>query len=494
MIYYVDSRYGCDENDGLSRQTAWRTLEKVNAQVFKGGDSLLFKAGETYEGHLCPKRERDGGIVCIGRYGTGDKPEIVAPDGIAVQLCNFDGVELSDLSITNPNGIRGIFIHNTVGGELKHIHVKNCRIHDINTARSSFSYESGGIICVSFCDEPGWFNDLLLEDNEITDVTRSGILLSGLWANRPTKLWGRNEYVSDTENWWPSYNVVVRGNYIDRTGGDGIVLIGTVDALIEWNTVYHVMTTPRPPCANAGIWPQSSNGCVVQYNEVGHCQKPEGCNDAQGFDVDLSCRDTLIQYNYSHDNGGGFLLLCETAKTREEDNFRGTIVRNNLSVGDGNVKGELIALVSPVRGALIENNTFYATGNAERLVEVWSPSGENQAKDVAFRNNLFVSNGRDNAFNLCKGENITFENNVYWGAHRGISEHDVSARAFDPDLVCPGRTGDGRAVLGAYVPRDPRMAEGAATPAKPAPVDAMGKPTEGRAYVGAFLPEIAKPQ
>ena len=38
MIYYVDSRRGSDSNDGLSRQTAWRTTEAINAHVFQGGD------------------------------------------------------------------------------------------------------------------------------------------------------------------------------------------------------------------------------------------------------------------------------------------------------------------------------------------------------------------------------------------------------------------------------------------------------------------------
>ena len=45
MIYYVDSRRGSDGNDGLSRQTAWRTTQAVNDRCLCGGDEVLFRAG-----------------------------------------------------------------------------------------------------------------------------------------------------------------------------------------------------------------------------------------------------------------------------------------------------------------------------------------------------------------------------------------------------------------------------------------------------------------
>ena len=312
------------------------------------------------------------------------------------------------------------------------------------------------------------------------------MILHTFWSNRPWKTWAENEYVSDTENWWPSYEVVFRGNLIERPAGDAMVLIGAIKPLMEWNTAYHVMNDPKPPCANAGIWPQSTEGCVVQYNEVGYTHKPQGCDDAQGFDVDLSCRDTVIQYNYSHDNGGGFLLLCELSETTDADNFRGTVVRNNLSVNDGGVKGELIALVGPVRGVTIENNTLYATGKVERIVEVFTGDGQNQAKDVVLRNNIIVANGRDNQFHLCNGENFVFENNVYWGAYRTPPAGEEGGLVEDPQFVQGGKTGKGREVLAAYVPQNEKLAQAGVPAAHPSPVDLAGRETAGQTYVGAF--------
>lgn len=59
--------------------------------------------------------------------------------------------------------------------------------------------------------------------------------------------------------------------------------------------------------AAAGIWPWSCDNTLVQFNEVSGHKAPW---DAQGFDSDWNCRGTVIQYNYSHDNYGGLVLVC----------------------------------------------------------------------------------------------------------------------------------------------------------------------------------------
>lgn len=48
-------------------------------------------------------------------------------------------------------------------------------------------------------------------------------------------------------------------------------------------------------------------------------------------------RGTVIQYNYSHDNYGGLVLVCNdgTADASFNVGNLGTIVRYNVSIGDG---------------------------------------------------------------------------------------------------------------------------------------------------------------
>ena len=48
MRYYVDSGFGCDQNDGLTPETAWETLKNVNATTFMPGDEILLKKGSFF--------------------------------------------------------------------------------------------------------------------------------------------------------------------------------------------------------------------------------------------------------------------------------------------------------------------------------------------------------------------------------------------------------------------------------------------------------------
>src|SRR4051812_12264639 len=75
--YYVDANNGNDGADGKTTSTAWKTFTKVNAQTFVGGDSLLFKRGNTFSGMLAPKGSgTTAAYIVISSYGIGAKPII----------------------------------------------------------------------------------------------------------------------------------------------------------------------------------------------------------------------------------------------------------------------------------------------------------------------------------------------------------------------------------------------------------------------------------
>ena len=493
MIYYLDSQYGNDKNDGLSRQTAFGSLEKVNSLTFTGGDKLLIKAGTVYEGSLSPKRVRDTGMVYIGRYGVGEKPLINGIDTPPILLENFDEVDIEDIAATNVKGNIGLYVLNTAGGVMKHVHIRNCHISHVNDDRHSYSRAEGGIICGSWSEieqGPGWFDDLLLEDNEIYDVCRTGILVTGHWGSRTKEDWTYNDYVSDTEGWWPSYGVVIRGNRVERVAGDGIFIVGTVDAVMEWNTLYYINTNPPTDIrvANAGIWPQASNNCLIQFNESAHAFKPERFGDSQGFDVDFDCKDTIIQYNYSHDNGGGLMTQCD----REENKnglYGGTIVRNNLSVNDGNIRGEILLFWGAVHNSLIENNTFVAAKEVERLVDVGILRDAFGYPDgVTIRRNIFICNCQNCKYNFLGAENVKLEENLYWGYRIDPDKLEEGAMYFDPQLVDIDAPRDGMDAIMKFVPQNRDVILSGKT-ASAGEKDLLGESTEGIAYVGAMLPQ-----
>ena len=74
--YYV-SEDGCDSNDGLSPETAWKTLNKANdaARFLKPGDAVLFRRGDTFRGSIYTTSG-----VTYGAFGVGEKPRLYAAD------------------------------------------------------------------------------------------------------------------------------------------------------------------------------------------------------------------------------------------------------------------------------------------------------------------------------------------------------------------------------------------------------------------------------
>ena len=69
--YYV-SNDGCDENDGLTENTPWKTAEKVGSADLKPGDGVFFRRGDIWHGVMINAREG----VTYSAYGEGEKPKL----------------------------------------------------------------------------------------------------------------------------------------------------------------------------------------------------------------------------------------------------------------------------------------------------------------------------------------------------------------------------------------------------------------------------------
>lgn len=76
--YYV-SAAGSDSNAGTSEVAAWQTITKVNAANLVGGDHVLFRRGDTFEGTLTPHNSgTTGNPITFDAYGSGDAPIVSA--------------------------------------------------------------------------------------------------------------------------------------------------------------------------------------------------------------------------------------------------------------------------------------------------------------------------------------------------------------------------------------------------------------------------------
>ncbi|MDF2524207.1 MAG: hypothetical protein K0R31_1848, partial [Clostridiales bacterium] len=159
--YYVDSVAGDDANDGLSEETAWSSLSKVNVTTFKAGDKILLKAGAVWTGTLFPQGSgTKGNPINIDMYGEGNKP-IINGNGkaytkedivdAAVYLRNQDYWTIRNLELTNasptPDVRSGIHVDATSGNHAG-ITIENCYVHDVASDGNRSSHGSIAAISV----------------------------------------------------------------------------------------------------------------------------------------------------------------------------------------------------------------------------------------------------------------------------------------------------------------------------------------------------------
>ena len=107
-IYYVSSSFGDDKNDGVSKETAWSSLEKVNASRFEAGDKILFKSGDEFFGSLIINSSgQPGSPISFSSYGDEDLPIIDAAtksegkNMTAVLIQDQDHIKISHIKIRN---------------------------------------------------------------------------------------------------------------------------------------------------------------------------------------------------------------------------------------------------------------------------------------------------------------------------------------------------------------------------------------------------------
>jgi len=72
--FFISSVWGDDSSAGLSPQSSWRSLDKVNTAELLPGDKVLFQRGGLWRGTLVPRSGREGAPITYGAYGEGARP------------------------------------------------------------------------------------------------------------------------------------------------------------------------------------------------------------------------------------------------------------------------------------------------------------------------------------------------------------------------------------------------------------------------------------
>lgn len=416
-VYYLDAIKGNDSFNGTSVKTPWKSLSKLKGFLLKAGDRVLLKRGCTFNGIMeISAQGTESRPVIIGSYGrTSMKPCVKGVDGslYAVRIYNSTNVTLRDIEIVNTGRERlarrtGLKVECFNYGVSRNITLDNLTIRDVNGSLVKEKGGGSGIWIVNGGKEKvSTYENMIIQNCHIVRCSRNAMIWDG--------------YI-DRHNWHPSRNLIVRRNLIEQVPGDGIVPIGFDKVLIEYNIMRDCPDILPETEAAAGFWPWSCDNTIIQFNEVSGHKAPW---DAQGYDADYNCRNTIIRYNYSHDNYGGLVLVCNSGEGGYNIGNLNTTVAYNISIGDGirpkptrdGMFSPAIHVAGPVKNTLIERNIIHLNKKANDSIDnsmITADTWNGYADSTFIKGNVFYA-AEPSGFKMTKTTHNVFESNYYLG-------------------------------------------------------------------------------
>ncbi|EPY05782.1 subtilisin-like serine protease [Paenibacillus alvei TS-15] len=466
---YYFSNNGDDSADGRTPETAWKSISKINENVFLPGSTIYLDANSVWNEQIRLRGNgEEGNPITLTKYNTTDpnKRPIIngggtasSPSGISlngtIELYDVNywvvsGIEVTNIGTTAGDGRSGIAVMSRISklgqgqfniqdyadARMQGVVIRDNYVHDVNGLHQAngASKISGGIIINGYVDVRVEGNKTLRCDNE--GIRNNAYGPSNPGTNNTGLTWSNSSYP------WAS-NAVFRNNWVSGSVGDGIVLSGGNNSLVERNVVtdsgYSYLSdksgklvanwgsnnTPPSYLGSqnyAAAWIMASKGTIFRYNEA--VDNPyHASNDGMAWDIDNYCQDNVYEYNYSRNNYGGWYLQMNAAK--------GNIVRYNISVNDGHSPdfnksfNSLVLLAggsstSEELSGLFYNNVIISPlKNSSSLV--FDPTASNL--HIYFQNNIFAYTGANNSVGLKGGGTSApfiagrFTNNIIYPAN-----------------------------------------------------------------------------
>lgn len=432
--YFVSSKIGKDTNNGITKETPFKTLGKVSGIKLQPGDNILLASGQIFYGTL--ELRNISGLkekpILISKYNG--ESDLVLPiidskgmtNGILLENCSH--VIVTDIEITGNGGKKpknakmncGILITVSESSAYENIQLKNLVIRDlffeekgfqrgkdeVRTANGTQSY-GWGIRCINPLSD-AIIKDVLIENCTVKNVAHTGIKFTGKGKN--------------------IHNVKLYDNTVFETGGPGMQMSGVHQGHVKNNNINGSGSDndSRKWGRGSGLWTWGSSDILIEKNSFRNANGP---GDSAGCHIDFNCNNVVVQYCVSENNAGGF---CEIL-----GNNYNCAYRYNISINDGHrekkkgvafqegkifwlsgfcgkdkkrngpfnsyfynntifVKSNIeakFAVDRASKGALIVNNIFYIEGKSKMVLgDQYKPEveGESLIENIVFRNNLFL--------------------------------------------------------------------------------------------------------
>ena len=392
--FFIDALKGNDQNSGSSPEKAFQSIGHLNSISLKGGDQLLFKGGQQFNGSL-----KLSGVhstvktpLIVSTFGSG-RATIVSGDSAAILAVDCIFLTISNLNVEGSGRLTG---NKTNGIDL--VEVKNGTIDHVKTSGYLYSgiQVSGG------------------SDIRITNVYASNNGFCGINISTSAKEYGtafktlKRVYIghSVAEN-NPGCPAIT-----DNHSGNGILVGGVTNGLIEYcEAMNNGWDMPREGNGPVGIWAYMSDSIIIQ-NCYSHHNKtsPKG-KDGGGFDFDGGMTNSILQYNFSANNeGGGYGMFQYAGATEWSKN----IVRYNISYNDGTKNGKCGIFMwcdpaaKPMNQLTAYNNTIV---NNQGYGVNFEPG---KYDNFIFENNIFVLTVPSDRFIGGEFSGASFNRNLYW--------------------------------------------------------------------------------
>ncbi|MBS1704553.1 MAG: right-handed parallel beta-helix repeat-containing protein [Armatimonadetes bacterium] len=410
MDFYISS-CGDDVFSGTTLELAWQSLDRASDHRFQPGDRLLLEGGVTHHGTL----RVNGPGVQISSFGSGAALVSAGEfDGIVIE--NGSNCVISNIKIT---GAWNTYLQSgSIGTGLlvRQIansgHTEGPRIEAV----SSSGFRNGGI-CVAGSESKSGFDSIVIENCIANENGSVGIVVSGTMDPNSEEYSHRGVTIRGCQ--------AHRNRGISNIGchsGSGIVVSDCMNVVIE-----NCLASENGENSNdlkggpVGIWAWDCDHVVIQHCESHHNRSMTG--DGGGFDLDGGCTNSVMQYNYSHDNAGPGFLIAQFPDARP---LRGCVVRFNLSINDGRNGDASGIFVWDGNGKLdhcdCHNNTIILNGVVGKAASCYcsiSPT-----KNIRLLNNLFIAGAGVRYLVLPeKQEQMYVNHNLYIGSNSFSALH-----------------------------------------------------------------------
>lgn len=330
--FYVSSE-GDDNSDGLTPESAWRSLKKVNDATLGFADTVMFRCGDVFRGSLIPQSGRPEQPIVYMSYGEGQKP-VLEPSFDASKEEDWVkvGRKLWKCEKPSANELGNvIFDHGDSGCGYKVDRPDQLGRKDL---RFCWVRDEQAVYMVSRRNPARRFSsiELAAKQHIIDETDCHDIVYDGLWLRYGAAhgIGGsgvQNITIVNCDVCWIGGSTL----YIDEGGrgvryGNGIEFWSAAqDILIENCRVWE--------CWDAGITNQSNidgvlqKNIIMRNNEIWNCeysyeywQQGEGARTENIVFENNVCRDA--GYGWGHKrrwnpNAGHLMFYDTTAKTKD---------------------------------------------------------------------------------------------------------------------------------------------------------------------------------